>query len=774
MENLLQSRAKPERALGVLSDLKRKVRQLFFLDGITTVTCGISAGLACSFVLDYFLTLPRGVRGVGLLGGIVALVYVARRRIMQPLARPISDEDLANLVETSHPELGQSLITAVELTRSNNETASYVSAAMLDAVVQGVEEHAANIRFRKIFNLVRLRRKLGLLVVIVGILLAGAVSRSELASIWFTRNLLLSAQPWPKLTELRLVTPAGPFPTVVAMGDDLEVAVEILRGSPAVVEMTLWDGHRLLRSDTLAEATSGAFYKLVENVARPFSFKIKGGDDELGVFDVQVRLRPRIDARSMELWCEYPAYTEFPPTPEDEPVRHGNLKVPEGTTVRYRMATNVAISEAYYVFLPKGAPLDSPEARSPDGNVTVSEGAEGSASLAWPHADAVQLSVEGESVFSGEFTVSDNGQYYFQFEAVDGFRNLKPDRFRVESIRDQKPKVKILEPQRLTERVSSDATVIVRVAASDDYGLKKGVLEGLYFPAPERALRNEEEAGVSQSRPFPRLGLGSELGAEGDERAVAVGGEPVEDSLTLDIVSLATGGAEPPGVGGRFQFYALAMDFAGRVGESEIHSLEVVEKEELLRILTDRLMIVRDQLRDTLRRQKSARKDLEAFQSSVALKEKLSPSEGSKLFRHRQAQGRVTKSLERQTGALENILSRTARNKLGQEKWKQWVTGISDDVRTLAQHKSPSVEEAIEDLQKATVNEPQDVTSLGVVTNGQREIEREIDAVVMRLTEFGDKNAVIQMLRQVRRRQMDLREETRSRAKNSASEEPQK
>ena len=225
------------------------------------------------------------------------------------------------------------------------------------------------------------------------------------------------------------------------------------------------------------------------------------------------------------------------------------------------------------------------------------------------------------------------------------------------------------------------------------------------------------------------------------------GGRVIEDMMTLDIASLETGGSGPPRVGGRFQFYALAMDFADRVGESEIHSLEVVEKDELLRILSDRLMIIRDQLRDALRRQKSARKDLEAFQSSVVLKEKLSATEGSKLFRHRQAQGRVTQSLERQTGALDNILSRTARNKLGEEKWKQWVVGIRDDVRVLAQRKSPSVEELVDELQKGTASEPQDVASLSVVTIGQREIEREIDAIVMRLTEFGDKNAGIQMLR---------------------------
>ena len=48
---------------------------------------------------------------------------------------------------------------------------------------------------------------------------------------------------------------------------------------------------------------------------------------------------------------------------------------------------------------------------------------------------------------------------------------------------------------------------------------------------------------------------------------------------------------------------------------------------------------------------------------------------------------------------------------------------------------------------------------------------REIDQLVLRLSEFGDMNALIQMLREVRRRQFELREETRSRAQGPPAQE---
>jgi hypothetical protein len=270
---------------------------------------------------------------------------------------------------------------------------------------------------------------------------------------------------------------------------------------------------------------------------------------------------------------------------------------------------------------------------------------------------------------------------------------------------------------------------------------------------------------VSQSWTFPRLS-GAPAHGPGEAR------EALEDEVTIDVSGLLTGGG-PPQPGGRFQFYAQARDRAEQVGESQIHFLEVVAKEDLLRILTDQLMIVKDQLNEALRLEISARKDLAAFHEQVSLEEKIPLEEAGKLFRHRHAQHRVTQVLERQTHELDRILARTERNRLGDQDWKQWVTGIRDDVRSLGEKESPAIETAIAALEKGAA-EGSRVTDLGVVQNQQREIEREIQALVLRLTEFGDKNALIQMLREVRRRQATLREETRSRAKKAVPEEPQK
>jgi hypothetical protein len=734
----------------------------------------VGAALVISFALDYLLVLPAGVRAVFLAAGALCFLVHLRRQVLVPLYRPITDVDLATLLERAHPDLRQSLLTAIELGRPGSETAAHVSPGMIDAVVRDVEEKVERLSFGPVFDTSRLRRKMAGAAAGAGVLLLLAASQAELTSIWLERNVFLGAARWPKGTLLELVSP--PVPAIIAVGDSLDVLVRAARGSPSSVVISSWEeSGRPVRADTLSETSAGTFRKVFDNIARPFRFRIRGGDDEIGPFSVDVRLRPRIDMQSIQLWCEYPAYTGIAATPPEEPLRHGNLKVPAGTKVRYAMAANVPVREVHFVFVPSGAakrvvkdpappPYNEGEGAAADAQGRTAPGptaespagqpGSSAARPAWPEEGAVALAITGQSSFAGEFTVTETGQYYFQLEGEDGFRNLKPDRFRVDAVLDRVPMVKILEPERMTEEVSPDAAVKVRASASDDYGIERGAIEGLYFPP-------DSEKGVSQSMGLPRFSLraGEVPQASGGAR-----GE-VTDDLVIEIPGLSTGGAGPPALGGSFQFFVLAADGGGNVGESAVHKLQIVGKEDLLKILTDQLMLVRDQLREVERRQRSARKDLMEFEKSLRGKERLAPADAQKLFRHRQDQERITQALVREVAELNRLLVRTAANKVGDQDWKTWVSGVKDDVNDLARGKSPDITRGLDDLARSAAQTSVDIARVGVFTGGQEELEREIEMIVLRLSEFGDLNAIIQMLREARRRQADLRQETESHVK---------
>ena len=763
----------PERVLAALASLRQRLRRLFLADGCLSVAIGLCAALGLSFALDYALTLPVGVRTIFVVSGVAGLIYILRRDLGVPLLLPVTDDDLANLVEKANPELRQALVSAVELTRAGNEAAAYVSRSMIEDVVKKVEEEAPRVDFGRIFSLGRFSRKAILAGVSVLILLAGALGDPQLTSIWFRRNLLLTGDRWPKQTELELVAPK--LPAIVAMGDSLEVAVRAIRGAPREVVLNSWGADRSEKVDVLSETTSGLFRKVFDNVSRPFQFNVKGGDDEMGPFDVEVKLRPRIDMQSIRIWCEFPPYTKVASTPEDQPIRHGNLKVPVGTKVRYQMSTNVPVRKVYFVFRSsqenKGVDAKSsvpsegdetPGSKSapsgdapPDVRGAVGPVAEGP----WPDKGAVELAISAERDFAGQFQVLESGQYYFQCESADAFRTVKPERFRLEALPDRKPIVRITEPERLNEEVSPDALVTIGVSANDDYGVGKGSIDGLYFT-------DAEGKGIAHSLPLDAFSSQGEDAAEG-RRAV-------QDEVTLQISDLKAQGQDPPKPGGRFQFFARVWDLGGNIGESQVHFLQVVDKEDLMRILSDQLMILRDQLKEAERKQASARKDLGELRGQTVERGKISREDAPKLYRHRQEQMRVTQALEREAENLSQILRRSEKNNVGDEKWRSWLEGLSGDIRQVSQSKSPEVERSLEKLRQSATESPQDLTRLNAIEEAQKEVERDLENLVLRLSEFGDMNALIQMLREVRRLQVEVRDDTRSMLKGGAGKESSK
>jgi len=759
---LVEAPPEPRQSIAVLSGLRQRLRKLAVRKGAIATAWIAVLAISLSFLLDWSLVLPMPVRLVILLLSVGAIVHVLARRVIDPLSRALPDADLAKLLESSHPELRQSLITAIELSRPGSETAAHVSPSLIAAVVRSAEESVAKVDPRRVIDDAPLRRQVSLLAAASIGIIALAAYRSDLASLWLRRNLLLAGDLWPKDVELELVTPR--LPAVVAVGDPVEVVVRARRGSPSSVTVSSWEeGKAPLRADSLSETTSSTYKKVFEDVARPFRFRIRGGDDEIGPFEVDVRLRPRIDMQSIRMWCEYPGYTGIRSTPEDEPLRHGNLKVPAGTRVRFQMASNVPILAAHLVFVPAASEAKvsdgSPKPGSPyaGGEPSAQESEE-----VWPDPGAVKLELEDDRRFRGELAALESGQYYFQLEAADGFRSRRPDRFRIEAVPDRKPAVRILEPQRLTEEVSADARVRIRVEASDDHGIEKGVIEGLYF-APE------SDAGRNQSIPLP--GLAAAPGNPGDDPDAVDGRrektKTTQDSIVLEISKIDTGGP-PPAPGSRFQFMALASDQGGNIGESTTHQVHVVDKDDLVKALTDQLMLIRDQLREAGRRQKSARKDLDDLQRELGLKA-LSGPESQKLYRHRQNQERVSQALGRELEELERIISRTQANSIDDEQWLTWVQGVRDDVHELARRKSPEIEKGLDSLRAAASKEAQEAASLAPFTGAQKDVEKELHDIDLRLTEFGDLSALLQGLREIRRRQLELRDDVRKRVEGGGA-----
>ena len=113
-------------------------------------------------------------------------------------------------------------------------------------------------------------------------------------------------------------------------------------------------------------------------------------------------------------------------------------------------------------------------------------------------------------------------------------------------------------------------------------------------------------------------------------------------------------------------------------------------------------------------------------------------------------------------------------NSVGDEEWKNWLAGIQEEIRNVADRKSAKVAKDIEAVRRDVQEKPQPVTRLGEVSAQQRQIERDLRSLVLRLTEHGDISQLIQLLRTVRNREAMVRDQTRALIRPGGSGEPQK
>ena len=807
----------PQKSLAVLGQLRQRIRRTSLFSGVVWIGFIFAIGLLASFGLDYFLRLPLAVRQLFVLAALAGSIVLFARRILAPLSRKLGDSELAMLVEEANPELNQSLLTVVELSGEESPGGRYISREMLDSVVRKVEDGAETLLSSGVLNHRRLMRNLFLFFMAAALVVGGADWQPDLAAIWFKRNLLLDgAVEWPRTIQLE-IEPGTPG--VIAMGDDLPVAVRVVRGAPRTIEMNwkladgvggrkpmepspqqshdLWledagegsgslervlaeagidetlrtaalaDGRGLLArglqagrsieldrllEDAGARVRTESFDRFIyvfRNMNLPLSFwAIDGsGEGRTETVEVKVMQRPRIDMKEWEEGGRNRVVYRNPPytgkAEEEVTQRHGNLKVPVGTAVRFTLATNVVVAKVFFI-LKQG--------------VEEERGAAARAS-GWPDPAAVSLEVRDGKQFEGRFVVQESGSYYFQFEDPEGFRSTQPERFRIQAIPDRKPMVRIVEPARMTEDVSPRAEIPILVWVKDDYSVKKIDLAGNYYAAgesePERSRVTLLDAGVDGPR--------------------AAQSEPQLEPYVLKVADLGSGDGGPPSPGARFEYFVLAEDFGetgnktsegrpvGNIGESQAYLLQVVDPDYLEDQYAREVMALRD-VTDRLRgRQESVRKDLEDSQEQFLLGGKMDRDAAARLSRHRQDQVRVSEGVKKLAGNLGHLLDKMEMNKVGEQQWKDWLQGLERELEDIATLKSDSIASDLDELRSLVQESDQDPAALAGVVASQLEVERDLDSIVVRMSEFGDLRGLIQLMREIKHRQEGLRDNTKSR-----------
>ena len=215
-----------------LEQLRGGIRRFVLWDGLIAaglvVVLGYWLGVAFDygafklFTVDWVLDAPKLLRVVGLLLFVALLAAVVGYLWYYRLTRTFSYPSLALVLEKRFPnQLGDKLITAVELADVEKAKKAGYSADMLRDTIADARERVAKVPVTEAFNWGRLKSRgwllgavaVGLLFLVFAISIAFTRSASpvtfgwrfaDVSTTWAGRNLLLSDTPWPRRAHLEL------------------------------------------------------------------------------------------------------------------------------------------------------------------------------------------------------------------------------------------------------------------------------------------------------------------------------------------------------------------------------------------------------------------------------------------------------------------------------------------------------------------------------------------------------------------------------------------
>ncbi len=437
-----------------IQGLRAGIRLLFLADGASRALLSLGAYVATTFLLDFLFVLPSFVRLTFLVAGAAGFVWLLWRRGLRPQLVPISDDDLALFIERHHPELNDRLISALQLSRTSEESTEgaigFNSPELVDALVRETDDLAGRIEFRKILTMWNVGWIGAAALALIGILGGLGLWKPVYAGIYVARAVGFNVR-WPQKIRLEVLEFGENRRMVIERGrEKFKVRVKVHKLAPVRTpdEVTLTyrfsDGSP--KEESMTSSGDDIFDYTFERVPGPFTFRVKGGDDETEWYAVDTLTPPTID--ELRLWFVFPPYLRMEDTPKDRPETKRDISVPIYTKVRFEAKVQEPLQAAWMATGPK-------------------------------EREAVEsLVVEDGRVVRGEFSVKEPfSEYEFRLLAQNGLKSREDLRYKIHGREDKKPEFRFLNPVAESEDVTEICNRPLVFEARDDYGIDEVAIE---------------------------------------------------------------------------------------------------------------------------------------------------------------------------------------------------------------------------------------------------------------------------------------------------------
>ncbi|MGD0094034.1 MAG: hypothetical protein ABSE73_29340, partial [Planctomycetota bacterium] len=591
-----------------LTVLRGTLRRACMADGAGRLVLALVLGLLGCVLLDYFFfrwespvnTAFRILMLAGLLATLGGIVYC---RVVAPLAVPLSIDDMALAVEKEFPQLNDSLISAVQLTRMVSDE-RYVSTPMIKEVAWRAYEAAGELDFRRVVKFQRVRPVLvgaAAALLLCGLLFLPPLQLQPFLITGLARAVNpLSNSPYPVRTHINVATEPAMNPEEAAKrvktmprNDTLTIVAEARGALPGKASIAFNYGKGYGREELLKtvstryDASTRARYKEFSYDYNPvissFTFKIRAGDNQSEEYSVRVVDRPEL--ANLEVSYELPAYISDTRTPWK---KERSLRNVVGTQAHLQGEVNKPLRCAW---LKLGA------------------------------QPAVEMDLSQERTrFITTILLDESKDYEITLQDEDGLDNHNKIRHRIWVLPDTLPRVSWRKPAADLD-VSPLAVVALGLGAEDDWGLKNAVIKfrrykGAAAPAPAETVpgaRNAAPIVVDTASPA----------VEGNfELPEPQPGAFNRSAQRLDLAkdwALSELGVEP---GDLVEYWAEAYDWCPtprKASDPQIYRLRVFSPEEIRRRLdVERLRLLED-LKVIIRDQESDKKQVDAIKDHLAV-----------------------------------------------------------------------------------------------------------------------------------------------------------
>jgi len=664
----------------------RRLRELVWLFGVSTAVCAFAAWLAFAFLADWFLHLPPGVRWIHL-GLLLALpIFFLIRDLARPLRSFPRRSGLAVIVERAHPELGELLVSAVDLRSSAHPSGD---PELVAGVLRQADAAAQKLDLARVFDPRRPRLRMfgGILAIALCALLFSL--DADATRVFFDR-LAGGNTAWPQRTHLAIEVPvSGASVQAAAAADEhgatatngrAEVVVRVARGSdvPVIVraegvvpeDVTLHfpGGHQVV----LASSGGNVFRTLLRSCQESLEFYATGGDDQDDDPLVKLVVLQPPDVAGLAVAIEPPRYSGQPARIEFD----RDVEVLAGSKLSVHVQVAPPDAHGFARLLPEDRVIELKPAPFP--HRPAAETADAPASNGANAAKTAAASSPASEDGLG-FDVAADKSLRYRFELTDstGLSNPDPGLFGIAVLEDRAPEVEILSPGRGDFDTVLTGWISLRARAEDDFGIASMSWSSAPISQSESAAPRTpkalEFAAVAPAAPgdaasSPRAASTPEASA--DEHAPSATGRS-NAILPVRAVAIAKkrietkelGAGEAIVEGQQFQLQVTALDNCEPTpheGHSAAVRIRVVSTDEFMRRVQDRLARAQSSAAalSDLQREKS-RRALDLFsvlESDQLVPEGAGPELSAALVGERRVQGDA-RALSRELAAiLESVL----------------------------------------------------------------------------------------------------------------------